>query len=389
MQKTSLTEEEARKIQYKFDFKNFYSQTLFLLIEWLNNPKSLTQLSDFTTLFELYRLADYLNDPIFTSDCLAQFKNHLNKENRLEILTKANYDVADPLIQDCCSFVTENFQKMGNHKMVLEIPHEYFIEIAKNIKMALKKQEAKNFCNFLYGWAKSQAKKEKATPRKILYLTVAKHTLIECFPFESMSAQEFESYILYRQILSLKDTNFWLKFFLKSYTYPPPQNSEFLVNKINEFQAEITWNISLENVYASGSVDDNPIISSKFNLGGFKWDLFIAKEENASKMFIGTSVQNTNILFNCLIQVNQLCYYSDPPQQAKSQEWINKTFSIKGVVYSLQEIEANFDLKKCCLPVKATIFLLKNNELEPAAQKNSSEESASEADSSEGHSSEE
>ena len=209
MEKPSLTDTEKKHYKYKFDFSDFHSKTMMSLLDWIEDPNKITNLSDFNALFELYRLADFVNDVDFRADCLKLLKKELNEENKLYILTIAEYSSGDELIKECCRSVVHNFKHADQHQNFLKIKPEYFLQIIQDNELFIDSKV--NFLKKIHSWAEVQAKQKKATLKEVLYETVEGHRLIDNMHFGNLSTKEFVSEVLPLQILSLEDTNKWLE----------------------------------------------------------------------------------------------------------------------------------------------------------------------------------
>jgi hypothetical protein len=352
MKKMSISSENKDKYKYAFDFTDFSSKTISSMLDWLDQPESLKKICNFSALYELYRLADILNDSNFKSDCLTQLKTQLTKENRAEILSLVNFSIDDPLIEECCDFARENFNDMMDFDKFLEIQQEYLINTIKN---AMKEDQYKLF-KWVVNWADVQAKKKNITTQEILYSQVEGSSLIDRIDFRLVSKEQFLSKVCCRKVLTLEDTNRWLEFYLKKDL--TPISTPFNFRKSNESQGKVLWNISLEEFYNLGDGSIEKIYSPDFSFGSCNWYAFIIKSKSrAGKVMVRITADNPKLKFECFLQINCLHYYSDPPVQDKSAALLGESGCTKGAYYTLKELEDNLDLAIGCLPVKFTIFL--------------------------------
>jgi hypothetical protein len=352
MKKNFITPEGGDKYTYAFDFTDFSSKTINSMLDWLDKPESLKKICNVSALYELYRLADYLNDLDFKSDCLSLLKGQLTKENRAEILSLVNFSIDDPLIKECCDFARENFNDLMDCDKFLEIQQEYLINTIKN---AMREDQCKLF-KWVVNWADVQAKKKNITTQEILYSQVEGSSLIDRIDFRLVSKEQFLSKVCCRKVLTLEDTNRWLEFYLKKDL--TPISTPFIFRKNNESQGKVLWNISLEKFYNLGDGSIKDICSPDFSFGSCNWCAYIIKSKSREgKVMVRISADNPKLKFECFLQINCLHYYSDPPKQDKGAPFSDEKECIKGAYYTLKELEDNLDLATGCLPVKITIFL--------------------------------
>ena len=376
LEKTSLSETEAKLYKYKYEFKNCVSQTLFSLIEWLKDPQSINKIAGFGALSELYELADFLNDDKFSQECLAQFKTQLNTEGYLEILAHAKYEVSDPLIQHCCEKIQQEHLQLIEHRKLGDIQAAYFFEIAKQ----LKKPES---YKVILAWAKAQSQQNNTSVKNILYQEFNERQLVKYLNLRSKSAHEFLTQILPKKVLSTADALIWLKFYLNNFI--EHNTPIFHVYRIDDLQAKIYWNIPVNTLFEAKDPNSDATCSTKFYLGTTQFDLFVGKQENPTKFVIGACAYQKDKKFDSIIKVQKLRFASDKPEENRTDHWDNDEQSNHIVYFSDKEIQDNLDIKKCSLPIKVKLILPQPT---PTQVESSEEDSAIDGDETEEESSE-
>jgi hypothetical protein len=348
MAKNSLTDSEAKKYKYKYKFENYTFNTLYTLLDWIKDSQSLKKIESSDALIELYQLADYLNDPDFSKDCLKKCKSKLKDNDLLTLLSVAKYDVSDPLIQHCCDYVICEHRALINHSKMADIQPAYFMEIAKAL-------EYKDSYKLVLSWATAQSKKNHMPVKEILKQKINKQKLVDYLNLRVIAPQDFLEDFLSQKVLSNSDSLTWLEFYLKRFIQE--NTSEFHVHRIDDLHTSIYWNIPIDILYTAKSPTEDPTLSTIFYLKKTKCDLFIGKEENPIKFLVGVSVYKTGDEFKSIIKVGNSKWPSDKPIEDKMQIWNSETQTNHIVYFSEEEIHKQIDTKKCCLPVKVTIIL--------------------------------
>jgi len=346
MNKNTMHPEEKDKFKCKFDFTDFYSKTISSLLDWLHQPESLNEICSFSALYELYRLADYLNDTNFRSACFTQLKKQLTKENRAEVLSLVNFSIDDPLIKECCDFACENFNSMICCEKFLEIQPEYLINSVKNAK----KENQYTIFEWMVNWADAQAKKNKSTVQEILYSQIGGTNLIKQIDFKLFSKEQFLTKVCPPKVLIPEDAAQWLEFHLKRDV--EPISTTFNFRKINDSRAEILWKIPLEE-FCTFLWDNMKIEKwSPFcSFGDCRWWVYFQKhKERPNKIELGIITEKPKFKFEYFHQINNLHHYSGLYESEAAG---------RGIIHTKEELMDNVDLTQGCLSVKFIIILKK------------------------------
>ncbi len=376
MKKSSLAEHEAKEYKYKYEFPQFKTQTLFRLLQWLNDNTSLADVVEFHALSELYELADYLNDEAFSKACLAQFKLHLNEEGRFFLLAHAKYEVHDSLIQHCCDFVIENRLKLTKDARLGKIQPAYFMAIAPKLKGPTSYE-------LLITWAEAQSKKNNTTLSNIFYQHINKQQLITYLNLKTVSPQTYISKILPKNILKSSEEQKWLRFYLQEFI--DTNSPDFHVYNIDECTTKIWWNIPIAKLSEAKDPHQDATCSTKFRIKNIKFDLFFGKMENPIKFVFGVCAYTENLQMTTLINVKKLKFESDNPVVDKTDMWgCEEGGQTNHIAYlTEQEVQNSIDINKGYLPIRVKINLSKYEPVEESSESiETPEEDASEEEAS-------
>lgn len=357
MKKTLLSSEEEKRYAYKFEFKDFNSKTLDIFTQWLISPNFLNQVVHFDELCELYRLADYLNDISFQSDCLTQINKYLNDDHVLYILSSTEYSTEDSLIQSCCNFVVKNFKYLATHPKFYEIQSEYLAHILKSDYLHVDDEE--KILNVLITWAEAQSKKKQSTLAEELCTQVHGQRILDTIRFDNMDKEQFISHVLPLKLLTVDEANHWLTCYLKNEPASHPRFYALQCNSKENVKTKITWNIPLRDYHSMGEWNAQAIIRKKFKINDCKWEIHMGRESN--NVIIGIVVHDPKANFDFFLEINKIQYYSKPSKQEAEQLFENNGRDehsyIRGVYYKAKSLEDNMDIAQHCLPLKIKIFV--------------------------------
>lgn len=356
MKKSTLNDTEKKQYKYKFDFSEFHSKTITDLLGWIDNPKCIHRITDFNALFELYRLADQVNDPLFRQDCQNQISINLNEENTLQILSLAEYSSGDDLIKVCCQFVINHFTDLKDHPKFLEIKPEYFVSIIQD--RSLYEEYEEEVFQAILKWAEASAKRNSINIQDVMYANIEGHRIIDPVPFGNFSKEYFISQILPLNLLSAEDTIRWMEFHIKNEATPPKHVHDFRIKSLNDNKAKISWNIPLETFCSIGNWRGGQH-REEFSYLEFPWQLRLGKKNGF--MFIALYVENKTRDFDFFLDLAHIQMHT---KSINAEHMINftptkgiyDTYFIKGVCIELEEFEHIAPVQGG-IPLKILIFM--------------------------------
>jgi hypothetical protein len=357
MEKTSLSESEKKHYKYKFDFSEYHSKTVTSLVEWIDDPAILNQIKDFNALFELYRLADFVNDAAFRSDCLKLMSLQLSADEKLHILTIAEYSSGDELIKNCGSFVASHFKSLRNHPKFLEIKPEYFLRIIKDCPFVIEHAEEGFFA--ILAWVESKAQRESKAAKDVLYEVIEGHQIIDYLPLDRLSKDTFISKVLPLKILSSEDTAHWLELYLQGKT-PIVKVEDLKCKKIDDRKAKINWNIPLETFSNIGQWNNKKKVKRNFIFNNVSWQLELGKWDD--HMTFGIRIATLTTDFEFFLEVGHITYFTQPDGQPERTNFRGKGIQnnpdsyIKGIDIKLSRLD-QLDLNQGYVPLKILLYL--------------------------------
>jgi BTB/Kelch-like protein len=357
MEKTSLSLEEKKHYKYKFEFLDFHSTTVMTLAEWIDDPNIIHNIQDFNAIYELYRLADFVNDAAFRKDCLKVIEKVFTEENKFLTLAMAEYSSGDDLITFCCSHVINNFKHLENHPKFLEIQPEYFLRIIQDQSLLIDNAEELFYA--ILAWAEVKAAQADTTPMNVLYNAIEGYSLMDCMPLGNISKDFFSEKVLPLNILSKEDTFRWLQFHIKGKTQPLKNFYMLKCNQIDDHKAHITWNIPLE-VFLNISNWENHATMKEFRFNDNTWNVCLGKSNNV--MRIALQVLNITRDFELFLDIGYIQLYTGTKNLSELTVFTNNGFFkdpdqfFKGVDINLTRLDA-LDLKQGYVSLKILLFL--------------------------------
>lgn len=359
MKKNHLSIEEKKHYQFKFDLSDFQSKTVISLLDWIENPSTLHSVTEFNSLYDVYRLADFVNDAAFRADCLKQICIKMSSENKLQILTFEDYSSSDDLISECCKGVASEFKTFSKQPLFLQIKPEYFLRIIKDYVVFLDTPE--EGISSILAWAEATGKSLNKKTSEILYEKIENHRIIDYIPFGSLSKTTFTSTILPLKILSSEDTVRWLEFHINDLHIPLKKFSLFRLKKKDDHTFKISWNMpkGLFSKIGDWPHHDQMFIKD-FDIDGTQYAIKMGKTEE-DVMCIALQIQRSTRDFDFFLQIGNNSFFSSPKNQSSTQgfkdDGINTelNFYVKGYKLNLKE----FMLSKFekYIPLKMQVFL--------------------------------
>jgi BTB And C-terminal Kelch len=346
-----ITEEEKRKYPHIFDFTDFSSKTLHLFLTWLKDPESISKVNAFEDLFEIYRLADFVDNYEFQSSCAKRFSEELDDEKIFKILSYADYSTGDLLIKHCCKYVVDQFKLLAETAAFLKIKHEYLIEILKSDTIYL--EEIKIF-NAVLKWA--HAHQENRTVQDVLYKVVEGTTLIECTRFQYIPKDEF---ILNKDLFSTHDKEKWYEFHLRnkiiSHLRCAPAG---FFSQFSGKQVKIRWAVPMDDyeIMKKKCADDVEGVNFPCKNHSGEIKLFKSKKfKNNMGIEVTLPLQ---VDFDFFVQINGLrYYYYSPAEGTKFHRDQHGGLSHKSCYFTFDELEKNVDMNQDFVLIKLLIFL--------------------------------
>ncbi len=339
MHKTTLSETDKRHYKYKFEFVDFHSKTLMAMMAWIDDPKSLDKVKEFNALYELYRLADQLNDDTFRQDCRTQLCRHLNAEHALEVLTIAEYTANDEMLGDCYRKVAYNFRDLKDQPKYLEIKPEYFVRIVQVKKLYQLDEEAA--FKAIRSWVYAEAKRSSKTPQEVFYNNMEGKNLASSIPFKCISKAYFMSHIKPVNLLTSEDALKWMEYYMEQADQPVKKNQDVGIVTYGDDKAEITLNIPLDTFSSIGDWDGDRY-DKPFSCLGFSWGVELGKS-NAKAMIFALRIWSQDRDFRFFLDIAHIQIYSKTSSQktAFANNGLNdgNMNFIKGISIPLEELE--------------------------------------------------
>ncbi len=358
MHKTTLNDTEKRHYKYKFEFTDFHSKTLRAMMAWIDDPKSLEKVKEFDALYELYRLADHLNDDAFRQDCRYQMCRHLNAQHALQVLTIAEYTADDEMLGDCYQKVIANFRDLKDQSKFLEIKPEYFVRMVQIESFYQHDQEAA--FQAILSWVYAEAKRSSKAPQEVFYSNIEGENLARSIPFKCISRAYFILHIKTLNLLTGEDVVKWLEYYVQHADQPVNNQHDLSIVTYGESKAEINLKIPLDT-FSSIGIWNRTKLKKTFSCHGFLWTLELGKEmgEHTHFMIFCLRIPTHTRNFEFFLDMDHIQIHTATEKLLVSFEGDgfrgDNTF-IKGVKIPLEELDRLHPVGGNIL-IKITLFL--------------------------------
>lgn len=351
-----LTKEEKTKFKHGFDLSTFSSDTVNNLLKYVEDTTSVQDIGDKSALLDLYRLADYLNDPTLKERCLAVLSPKLTNEDKLALLTTLSLSTTDPLMQETFDWATEHFDSLTDKPAFSKIPHSALIQILKSDHLMGNTEE--DLFKDVMKWVHANASERGVSPKEILYEEVDGERLIDLIRFEHFSGKTFATQALKTELLDNEDIKKWTQYFLNPEGHEKrpvrPMKVDFYTNELG--QAECIWRVPAHDLLElrNGSYISTP--SFMYNNSNISFT-FKSREAGGFNVF----AQSDNGTLNCSVKIKMEDFLFDSTNLGGRTRLapINKNVFLDGGVFTSEEITRNTNLDRNYLQVKFVVLPMK------------------------------